>query len=186
MKGLRTFFIGLVSLIVPVAGFADPEQTDPEKLQRVYAMYREYKEKFPAVEDISAAQARRLLEAGKKVVFVDVRRSAEMQVSSIRDAISKEEFLQDGIAAYDNYTVIGYCTISYRSGNFARDLAESGRNIYNLKGGLLAWTLEGGQVYNSSGPVKSIHVYGDTWNLAPGGYETTSFPLWKQFLPFGR
>ena len=50
MKGLLTFFIGLVSLIVPVAGFADQEQTDPEKLQRVYAMYAEYKEKFPAVE----------------------------------------------------------------------------------------------------------------------------------------
>ena len=43
--------------------------------------------------------------------------------------------------------------------------------MQNLRGGILAWTLEGGAVHGPDGrPVKAIHVYGARWDYPPAGY----------------
>ena len=43
--------------------------------------------------------------------------------------------------------------------------------LYNLRGGLLAWVHDGGEVVDEKGKTKRIHVYGRKWNLAPRSYE---------------
>ena len=44
--------------------------------------------------------------------------------------------------------------------------------IYNLRGGLLAWVLDGKKVYDTKGETRKIHVYGKRWNYPPSGYES--------------
>jgi len=67
--------------------------------------------------------------------------------------------------------VIGYCTISYRSGKLAESLAPRGITMLNLEGGLLAWVHAGGKLFDRAGETRRIHVYGRKWNLAPQDYE---------------
>ena len=177
-------FVAFACLIAPLTGLGGQVLTDAGKLERVYALYADYKEAFPLVKDISAKDAMQMMKNGKNLVFVDTRRPEEMAISMLPNAISKEVFLAGSPAAYADSVVIAYCTISYRSGIFARDLAGAGRELYNLKGGLLAWVLEGGVVYDRDGVSRRVHVYGDKWKLAPDGYEMIVFPLWKQFFPF--
>ena len=98
--------------------------SDDEKREIVYEMYAGYKKKFPAVSDISPKKAMALMKTGK-VVFVDTRSPEEMAVSMLPGAVSKAAFLAHQ-AAYHDYLVIGYCTISYRSGKFAEEMAAKG------------------------------------------------------------
>jgi hypothetical protein len=62
-------------------------------------------------------------------------------------------------------------------------MAKKGITIVNLQGGILAWILEGGEVYDKSGKkVKRVHVYSDKWNYAPAGYGIVKFSLWEQIF----
>jgi len=172
-----------LSMIVLLAAPADADESilsEARKKETVYAMYAQYKKDFPTVADIAPPKAMQLLEENR-IVFVDTRKPAEMQVSQLPQAVSRETFLAD-TDRYRNKMVVGYCTISYRSGVFAREMAEQGIKIHNLQGGILAWTLEGGTVYHDGKPVKRIHVYGDRWDYAPAGYETVKFSLWNQLF----
>jgi sodium/bile acid cotransporter 7 len=163
-----------------VAG-ADQELSDAEKKETVYRMYAGYKRDFPEVKDISPRQAMALL-ARDRVVFVDTREPAEMAVSMLPGAVSEKDFFNQ-LSDYKDKTIVSYCTISYRSGKFASRVAKQGITVINLQGGILAWTLEGGKVYDQDGNgVKRIHVYGDTWDYAPEGYESVKFSLWRQIF----
>ena len=183
MKLLCTFLVGLFLLIAPLPMGAERELTDAEKLERVYEMYAGYRDDFPAVKEISVTDARRMIKDGQEVIFVDTRTTEEMELSMLPGAISKKMFLGDEKAADRDSVIIGYCTIGYRSGIFARDGAENSMEIYNLKGGLLAWVLEGGVLYDKDSTTRRIHVYGDKWRFVPNGYEAIVFPFWKQFFP---
>ena len=157
------------------------EVSDVHKRKAVYRMYAEYKKDFPAVSDISPQQAMELLNQGA-VVFVDTRRPEEIAVSMLPGAVSKQDFLSRHDQFKDKI-VVGYCTISYRSGVFAREMAEQGIRVVNLQGGILAWILEGGVVYDQSGKaVKRVHVYADRWDYASAGYESIKFNLWEQIF----
>jgi sodium/bile acid cotransporter 7 len=155
--------------------------SDAAKKETVYRMYAGYKEDFPAVEDISPQQAMAMQEQDA-VVFIDTRKPAEMAVSTLPGAVTKEEFVFNR-DRYAGKTAIAFCTISYRSGLFAQDMATIGRNVANLRGGILAWTLEGGTVYDEQGnPTRRVHVYGDKWDYAPEGWESVKFGLWDQIF----
>jgi sodium/bile acid cotransporter 7 len=154
--------------------------TDDAKKETVYRMYSEYKREFPTVRDMAPQEAMRLYEKGA-AVFVDARLPAEMAVSMLPGAISEEAFGKNP-EHYRGNTVIVYCTISYRSGLLAERLTDQGTRVYNLQGGLLAWVLEGGKVYDSRGETRRIHVYGKKWNYPPAGYESVLFGFWEQLL----
>ena len=162
------------------AGFvaAGGSMGDEAKKELVYRMYSGYKSDFPDVVDISVQDAMKLADAGNPV-FVDVRKPAEMAVSMLPGAISEEVFLNDP-SMYAGKTVIGYCTISYRSGVFAKEMAKKGVIIKNLRGGLLAWVLEGGKVYDDAGETRRIHVFGEKWDYPPEGYESVIFSWWER------
>lgn len=175
-------FYGFISLLcLPSLTLGDTEMTDEKKKETVYRMYAEYKKDFPEVRDISPQQAMEWLRQDR-VVFVDTRKPAEMAVSMLPGAVPQQDFLNNP-DQYKDKTPVAYCTISYRSGVFAHEMAKKGVTVVNLEGGLLAWILEGGKVYDQSGKeVKRAHVYGDKWNLAPADYESVKFSLWEQIF----
>lgn len=154
------------------AGFqvwADDAMSAAEKRAKIEALYREYKKDFADVQDIAPAEAMQLSNAGR-VVFVDVREEKEQAVSMLPGAVTEKELLQHP-EQYREKIIIGYCTISYRSGKFAQKLKVRGIAMLNLEGGLLAWIHAGGKVYDGSGETRRIHVYGRKWNLGPEDYE---------------
>ena len=169
-------FALIVSLCFSSAVRGNPALSDSEKKDAVYRMYADYKKDFPAVRDIAPRQARAQFDQGK-VLFVDTRKPEEMTVSMLPGAVSQAEFLKFRDRFADR-TIVVYCTISYRSGLFAREMAAEGITVRNLQGGILAWILEGGPVYDARGnPTRRVHVYGDRWDYAPAGWERVKFSL---------
>jgi sodium/bile acid cotransporter 7 len=173
--------LAVVVLAVPPVARGDKPLSNDQKKEIVYRLYETYKEKdFPRVDDISPRDAMALV-ATQTAVFVDVRKHSEMEVSTLPGAISKKQFTGDP-DRYSDKTVIAYCTISYRSGLFAREMTSSGFPVYNLRGGILAWTLEGGKVFDAEGETRRIHVYGDEWDYAPAGYETVTLGFFERLF----
>ena len=125
--------------------------------------------KFPDIEEMHARRAIELMN-DNSIIFIDVRRPEEQELSMLPDAITAKAFLENP-EKYKDYTKVGYCTIGYRSSMFAQKLKEMGISIYSLRGGLLAWVHDGGKVYNDREQSFRIHVYGRPWNLGPEGYE---------------
>jgi sodium/bile acid cotransporter 7 len=151
------------------ASWAADNMSDSEKRDKIEAMYQSYKKDFPGVPDIQIYDAMRLLQEGK-ALFIDVREEKEQEVSMLPGAVTEKQFLKNP-GKYRDRTLVGYCTISYRSGKLAEKLNAQGITLLNLKGGLLAWVHAGGKVYDQSGETKRIHVYGKKWNLGPKDYE---------------
>jgi sodium/bile acid cotransporter 7 len=145
------------------------EMSDAAKRTRIEEMYRVYHKDFADVEDIDPREAMNLLAAGK-VVFIDVREKKEQQVSMLPGAVTEAQLLRNP-ATYRDRTLVGYCTISYRSGKLAQKLKARGISMLNLRGGMLAWVHAGGKVYDRNGETRRIHVYGRKWNLAPEDYK---------------
>jgi sodium/bile acid cotransporter 7 len=143
--------------------------SEAEKRAEIETMYRDYKKEFADVQDIEPAAAMELLKRSP-AVFVDVREEKEQAVSMLPGAITEQEFLNH-LERYRDVVVIGYCTISYRSGKLAEKLKAQGVVILNLRGGLLAWVHDGGKVYDRDGETRRIHVYGRQWDLGPKNYK---------------
>lgn len=163
------FVIGIVVAVYKNYYHFKEASADAQKKDIVYKMYADYKKDFPEVPDLLPKEAMALIKENK-AVFVDTREAEEMSVSTLPGAVSEAEFLKNP-KKFKDKTVIGYCTISYRSGKFAEKMAREGIQIYNLTGGILAWVLEGGKVYNADGESRRIHVYGRKWNYPASGYE---------------
>ena len=119
-----------------------------------------------------------------KVVLIDVRSPEERDVSVIPGAIPADEFERD-LAEFSNRIPVVYCTAGYRSGAYVRKMKTRWRDaaageagtapnrsaMQNLKGGILAWCHENGELVSGGGqPTKHVHVYGKAWNLLPEAY----------------
>ena len=168
---LIVFSLILVTGVVIASwSMAEFSMSDSEKKQKVESMYENYKKSFPEVEDVSAERVLSKLGKGENILFVDVRKRKEQAVSMLPGAVTDQEYLKNP-EVYKDRLVIGYCTISYRSGNLAKKLNKKGIPMVNLRGGILAWLHAGGKIYNNADEVKRVHVYGRKWNLAPSEYE---------------
>jgi sodium/bile acid cotransporter 7 len=143
---------------------------DSFKREKVESMYAGYRKSFPGVADISAEGVLKIM-GHEEIVFVDVREPEEQAVSMLPGAVPHIDFLRNP-DAYKGRMVIGYCTISYRSGKLARKLQKRGICMINLKGGILAWLHSGGKIYREGMPTNRVHVYGKKWDLAPSSYDT--------------
>ena len=140
------------------------------KKQKIRTMYEHYQQKaFPDVVTVTAEQVLGWQQS-EEVVLVDVRALEERAISTIPSAITVEEF-QENFDTYAGHKIVYYCTIGYRSGQFAQVLKRKDITIYNLHGGMLGWVHDGGKVYDKSGQSFRIHVYGRPWELAPEDYE---------------
>jgi sodium/bile acid cotransporter 7 len=173
----RHLLLGALAILLPLCGLiglglslSHDESSDSQKLREVYRMYDGYRKSFPDVKEVSPQEAMHLVKENR-VLFVDVRTPEEQEISMLPSAITEEDYLSNS-DKYRDKTIIGYCTISYRSGKLAEKLGEEGLEMLNLKGGMLAWVLEGGKVYDESGETMKIHVYGRKWDYAPQGYKS--------------
>jgi sodium/bile acid cotransporter 7 len=105
-----------------------------------------------------------------------------MNISMLPGAVTRKAFLKNP-GRYRGRLIVAYCTIGLRSGRFAMETAEKGIEIRNLRGGLLAWVLEGGNVYDAQGAVtKRIHVYGKKWDYPPEGYESVRLGFFERLF----
>ena len=167
---LQLITIGMILSALFVYPCAAAETvTDAEKRQAIDKMVAQYRTSFPDVVQMDSLQAMELMK-DKKVVFIDVRRPNEQEVSMLPGAITHEAYLENR-DKYNDYLKISYCTIGYRSGRFAQMMHQNGTAMYNLHGGMLGWLHDGGKVYDKNGQSFRIHVYGRPWKLAPEGYE---------------
>ena len=159
-----------LAFLLTGVSFSDDQLSDDQKKQKITSMYKKYKTSFPEVDDMSAEYVMLLME-NKPVLFVDIRDPEEQAVSMLPRAITDKVFLKN-TEAYKDHIIIGYCTISYRSGKLAATLKKKGVHMINLRGGLLAWLHAGGKVYKDGRPVPRVHVYGRKWDLAPSNVES--------------
>lgn len=160
---------------------ADTYVRDTDKKKAIYDMYAKYKKKsFSKIPDISVQEAMALAKTSN-IVLVDVRKPPEIKVSKLPGAIGQLEYLSDP-SRYEGKTIVGYCTISFRSGQLAKKLLRKGVTMINLRGGILAWLHEGGKVVDKEEKeTHRLHVYGKRWDLAPEGYKTITF-RWRDNL----
>lgn len=166
--GLHLVAVACLLAAVPLLAADGPD--DIGKYRQVLAMYADYRNDFPGIDEIGTEEALNLVN-DPRVVFVDVREPGEQAVSMIPGAVTSEVFLAD-TERYRNQRIIAYCTISYRSGKLAARLTRKGVALANLKGGLLAWVHAGGPLVRGTLPVNELHVYGRKWDLAPSAIET--------------
>ena len=173
LKYYTEIIVFLMLLIFPVGLSATPYTDDEFKKQTIESMYESYKKK--AFPDISTITVEQLLEwqQREKIALVDVRTPEEREVSMIPSAIPFEEF-EDNYAEYEDYKVVYYCTIGYRSGIHTKKAQKKNLEAYNLYGGVLAWAHAGQQFMNEGQESFDVHVYGEKWNLIPQKYN----PVW--------
>lgn len=114
------------------------------------------------------------------LLLIDVRSDPEIAVSRLPGALSPGEF--SGTYRYTGLPkdkiLVTYCTIGYRSGKFAEQLAAKGAQVRNLEGGILAWVGKKGplvhrEIDGRNTPTTRLHVYAKEWNLVPPGYQAT-------------
>ncbi len=143
------------------------------KKDRVEKLIKEFEDDIP----VPTVKVNELLKLPKEkikqeYVIVDVRDDDEVKVSHIPGAISKKEF-EKNIHKYKNKKIVPYCTIGYRSAKYTKKLVDKGMDAKNMRGSILLWLHEGGEVVDSSeSKTNKVHVYGSKWDLLPKRFET--------------
>lgn len=138
--------------------------------ERIESLYQGYRESFPDVNEITA-QGVLDLQNAEPTVLVDVRTPEEQAISMLPGAITQDAF-EATRKLYADKTIVTYCTIGARSGEFAEELRQEGLEVFNLKGSILSWTQAGLPLVDAEGnETKRVHTYGDKWDLVGEGYE---------------
>ncbi len=161
-----------LSIIIIWSQQNSPVRSEKWKQKKITTMYNEFVTEFPQISSITVEEFKQLKKQNN-LVIVDVRTEKERMVSVIPGAISKADFEQN-LDSYKDSAIIVYCTIGYRSGRYAQKLLKQGVNALNLEGSLLAWSHIDGELVNSSGSTKQVHVFGKRWELVAEDYQ----PIW--------
>ncbi|MDX1667538.1 MAG: molybdopterin-synthase adenylyltransferase MoeB [Saprospiraceae bacterium] len=97
------------------------------------------------VKEIGVAELKRMMDAGEDFQLIDVREPYEYEIANLKG----ELIPMSSIPAYKgriskNKKVIVHCRSGKRSADVIRELESRGAydNLYNLKGGILAWADE--------------------------------------------
>lgn len=103
--------------------------------------------------------------------IVDVRSPDERNVPIIPGALSKKAF-EFHLDEHVGSRILAYCTTGCRSGEYVQELRERGLNAFNLRGGVLAWALNGGPfVSPDEARTHRVHVHGRRGEILPPVYE---------------
>ena len=96
----------------------------------------------PQVTELSVQDAKAMLDRGELQLF-DVRPEAEGDIARIAAGRTLNDAVVEQIRALDKSTPIAfYCHHGVRSRGVAQSVAQEGfRKVYNLKGGIDAWSL---------------------------------------------
>ena len=144
---------------------------DAEAARRLQALYDTWALTTPGIPTIDAPELHEQLNNGTAPVLVDTREPWERAVSTLPGAITLDRY-EARREEFAGRPVVTYCTVGIRSGYVAKQLAEQGVNVRNLRGSILAWTHIGGELVTPTGePTDDVHVYGKRWNFASSRYD---------------
>lgn len=99
--------------------------------------------KAPPIRQISALDLKALLESGAPIELVDVRTTDERAIASIEGSRLLDRAYHDALLLRDRETPIVFqCHHGIRSQSAAEYFWQQGfRNLYNLQGGIDAWSV---------------------------------------------
>jgi monothiol glutaredoxin len=97
----------------------------------------------PRVRQLSALELKAMMDAGAPLLLVDVRTEEEREVAKIDGSRLLDKEYYDHLLTLDRGTTIVFqCHHGYRSQSAAEYCLRAGfRNLYNLSGGIDAWSL---------------------------------------------
>jgi rhodanese-related sulfurtransferase len=97
-------------------------------------------------QNLTASQARDLIEQDSQVFLLDVRTFPEYQQVRMKDArlIPIDQLLRRIAELPKDRPILVYCAVGSRSSQVVNYLAKNGYGpVYNLNGGIWAWQLRG-------------------------------------------
>jgi monothiol glutaredoxin len=96
----------------------------------------------PPIRQLSAPELKSMLDAGTPIELVDVRTPEERAIASIGGSRFLDQAYHDTLLALDRDAAIVFqCHHGIRSQHAAEYFREKGfRNLYNLHGGIDAWS----------------------------------------------
>lgn len=154
--------------------------SDEKRRAKMDALAGEFENKFECEYVTAKEVMTRMGGAERRVVLVDVRGEEERATSVIAGAMSAEEY-ESARAGLGPHDCVCYCTIGYRSGQYAEKMSKSATDAdakyYNLYGSILAWTHEGGELVDpkTGKSTKKVHTFGKQWACAANGYDEVYF-----------
>jgi len=135
----------------------DPDATRHREI--LDQMMEHNRRAFPEVDVIDVAKVIPLMKQND-LVIVDVRSDAERKVSIIPGAVSAAEF-ERNIGKHVGKSVVCYCTIGYRSAEYAQSMKRRGIQITSFNGSIIAWCQAGQNLTTADGrETKQVHIYG--------------------------
>lgn len=131
---------------------------------KVFALVDRRAVREVSVDDIRAFQAKA---SECNFILVDVRSDAEISVSTIPEAITRDE-LESSLDDYRNHVVIAYCTIGGRSLIYARQLSKQGIDSRNFKAGIIGWCESGLPLVSPRGDkTNRVHTHTAMFRVPP-------------------
>ena len=124
---------------------------------------------FPAVPEITASELSARLAMNAPTLLLDVRESAEHDISHIRGSVvAVPGSLIEAILAAHTPTfetmIVCACSVGLRSARMAASLIDAGWvQVANLRGGIFRWALEGRPMETFGRPTTAVHPFDDRW-----------------------
>lgn len=167
--------VGLLSLLTGCFSMEDSVKHAKNKPEIIQGWITSLAGQYPQVKNATAKELKSFyVQSDRPLYVIDHRNLEEQMVSIIPGALpSRDIDLKD---LPENARIVVYCTIGARSSQYVHNQVKSGkaagREIYNLAGGILAWTFENGELQNSQKkPTKKVHVFGPAYHVVADGYE---------------
>ena len=122
-------------------------------------------------QSVAYIQVEELSQLETAPILLDVRETAEYNVSHLKNAIlvgfNNFEISEIESRIKDkNKKIVVYCSIGVRSELIGKQLlAEGYTNVYNLYGGIFEWVNKGEKVYtNKLKQTPKVHAYSKKWS----------------------
>ena len=125
---------------------------------------------FPEIPKITTAELAALLadRRAPKPLLLDVRTQPEFAVSHLAGAQHVEPKTDPAkvrLPEDKGAPIITYCSVGYRSAEFARSLRASGyTNVRNLEGSIFEWANEGRPLAPAGTSTQKVHPYSRFWS----------------------
>ncbi len=96
------------------------------------------------MQEINCIELKNMMDSEEDFQLIDVREEYEVDIASIGgQLIPMGEVLEHLDKIAKDKKVIVYCRSGSRSGIIVQALSQNGfNNVYNLKGGIAAWSME--------------------------------------------
>ncbi|HTH49565.1 MAG TPA: rhodanese-like domain-containing protein [Candidatus Limnocylindria bacterium] len=124
---------------------------------------------FPNVSQLSTTNLSTWLADTNRVppVLLDIRTIPEFKVSHLRGAwqVDPSAPPEDTVNKVPKgRAVVVYCSVGYRSSDFAAKVAKLGfTNVMNLEGSIFQWANEGRPLVKEGRPTTQVHPYNETF-----------------------